>query len=252
MRPKFWTALFSVMLIMGLARSANAAEFNDSQRKEMEGIVKDYLLAHPELITEMSQLLEEKQKQAEDALRKNALAADAEHIFRNKGDHVAGNPKGNVTMVEFFDYNCGWCKKGFSEVVSLIDADKELRFVLKEFPIFGEDSEYAAKAALASERQGKYWKMHLALFSHGGKITKSSVDEIAAAQGLDMAKLKKDMEDPAISQTILQNRALAQSLAINGTPAFIIDDKVIPGYLPGPELAAAISEVRAKGGCTLC
>jgi protein-disulfide isomerase len=252
MRSKFRITLFSVLLIAGFVSNARAAEFSDSQRKEMEGIIKEYLLAHPELITEMSQILEEKQKQAEDELRKKALVANADQIFRNKGDHVAGNPKGKVTMVEFFDYNCGWCKKGFPEVVSLVDSDEDLRFVLKEFPIFGEDSEYAAKAALASERQGKYWKLHIAMFSHGGKITKSAVDEIAAAQGLDMVKLKKDMEDPVISQTILQNRALAQSLAINGTPAFIIDDKVIPGYLPGPELAAAIDDVRAKGGCALC
>jgi protein-disulfide isomerase len=249
MRLRFLLILLFVALLVG---TAHAAEFSKSQRQEMEGIIKDYLLGHPELLQEMSQLLEQKQKLVEEEQRKSVLTSQADLIFRNKGDHVAGNPNGTVTMVEFFDYNCGWCKKGFPEVVSLIDADKDLRLVLKEFPIFGEDSEYAARAALASERQGKYWKLHVAMFSHGGKITKAVVDEIATAQGLDMAKLKKDMEDPAIAQTILQNRDLAQALAINGTPAFVIDDKIVPGYLPGPELAAAIGEIRARGGCTVC
>jgi protein-disulfide isomerase len=252
MRVKFWTALLSIVMLTGLVGGALAAEFSPSQRQEMEGMIKNYLLTHPEILSEMSQLLDEKQKQAEDDQRKGALVSEADKIFRHSGDHVAGNPKGNVTLVEFFDYNCGWCKKGFPEVVSLVESDKELRFVLKEFPIFGEDSEYAARAALASERQGKYWKLHIAMFSHEGKITKASVDEIAKAQGLDMARLKKDMDDPAIAKTILQNRALAQSLAINGTPAFIIDDKIIPGYLPATELAVSIDDVRTKGGCTLC
>jgi protein-disulfide isomerase len=251
MGGRIWLIVCAAFLVAGLARVAGAEEFNPAQRTEMESIIKDYLLSHPELLTEMSKTLEDKQKLAEDEQRKSALTSSADQIFRDKADFVAGNTKGNVTMVEFFDYNCGWCKKGFPEVMSLLQADKNLRFVLKEFPIFGDDSEYAAKAALASERQGKYWKLHLAMFSHAGKITKSTVDEIAAAQGLDMAKLKKDMADPAIEATLSRTRELAQSLAINGTPAFIIDDKLVPGYLPQADLAAAIDEVRAKG-CTLC
>ena len=241
---------FAIML--GLTAAANAAEFNDGQRKEMETIIKDYLLSHPEILQEMSQTLEAKQKQAEDDQRKTGLVQNADQIFRDKADFVAGNPNGKVTMVEFFDYNCGWCKKGFPEVLALLDSDKDLRFVLKEFPIFGEDSEYAAKAAMASGRQGKYWDLHKAMFSHEGKITKESVDEIAAGLGLNMDQLKKDMNDSAIAETLVRNRNLAQALAINGTPAFIIDDKLVPGYLPQTELAVAIGEIRAKGGCSLC
>ncbi|NJM31195.1 MAG: DsbA family protein [Rhizobiales bacterium] len=155
-------------------------------------------------------------------------------------------------MVEFFDYNCGWCKKGLPEVVKLIEADKNLRFVLVEFPIFGEDSDYAARAAMAAKKQGKYWELHLAMLGHEGKINAAIVDELAAAKGLDMAKLKADMADPAIAALIADNQALAQSLAINGTPAFIIDQTVVPGYLPQDGLMAAIQEVRAGGGCKLC
>ena len=251
MRAAIWTVLFSIIML-GLSPAANAAEFNDAQRHEMESIIKDYLLGHPEILQEMSQTLEQKQKQTEDEQRKGGLVQNADQIFRDKADFVAGNPKGNVTMVEFFDYNCGWCKKGFPEVLSLLDSDKDLKFVLKEFPIFGEDSEYAAKAAIASGRQGKYWNLHVAMFSHEGKITKEAVDQIAAGIGLNMKQLKKDMDDPAIADMLVRNRSLAQSLAINGTPAFIIDDKLVPGYLPKAELAIAINDIRAKGGCSLC
>ena len=251
MRARILTIVVSVIVMLGCASIASADAFNPAQRAEIEGIIKDYLLTHPELITEMNKTLEDKQKLAEDEQRKSALTSNADEIFRDKADFVAGNTKGNVTMVEFFDYNCSWCRRGFPEVMSLLQSDKELRFVLKEFPIFGDDSEYAAKAALASGRQGKYWQLHLAMFSHEGKITRASVDEIAAAQGINMAKLKKDMADPAIEETLARTRALAQTLAINGTPAFIIDDKLVPGYLPQADLAAAIDEVRMKG-CSLC
>jgi len=252
MRAAFRTLLLSILLLWGVGSSVNAAEFNDSQRKEMEAIIKEYLLANPDLLREMSQLLEQKEKLAEDQQRKGALVSNADQIFRDGTDFVVGNPNGKVTMVEFFDYNCGWCKRGFPEVLSLIEEDKDLKFVMKEFPIFGGDSDYAAQAAIAANKQGKYWALHVAMMSHEGKITKETVDEIAAAQGLDMAQLKKDMESPETAGILERNRNLAQSLAINGTPAFIIDDKLVPGYLPKAELASAINDVRAKGGCSLC
>ncbi len=243
--------LIAALMFVGVGSFAQAAEFNPDQRQEMESIIKDYLLAHPELLREMSDLLQNKEKLAEEEQRKGGLARHADQVFRDEGDFVAGNPRGNVTMVEFFDYNCGWCKKGLPEVLSLLESDKELRFVLKEFPIFGEDSEYAAKAAIAAGAQGKYWELHVAMLSHEGKITKSTVDELAAAQGLDMEKLRKDMDLPATAELLSRNRELASALAINGTPAFVIDDKLVPGYLPKDELAASINETREKG-CSLC
>lgn len=249
MRAVLWMIMFSVMFLVSPVR---AAEFSDGQRSEMEVIIKEYLLKNPEILQEMNQGLEEKQRQAEDAQRKNGLIQNANQIFRDKSDYVAGNPNGNVTLVEFFDYNCPWCKKDFVDVMALIDEDKELKVVLKEFPILGPDSEYAAKAAVAAGRQGKYLQLHKAFYQHEGRVTKEAVDEIASTSGLDMDRLKRDMENPATLETIARNLALAQSLAINGTPAFIVDDKLFPGYLPKAELANAIAEVRAKGSCLLC
>ncbi len=244
-------ALVSASLLL-LPAGAVAAEFNDQQRKEIGEIVREYLLQHPEVMLEVSQELEKRQQADEEKKRNDAVMSNAEEIFRHKGDLVAGNPAGDITMVEFFDYNCSWCKKGLPEVLSLIEEDKKLRLVMKEFPIFGEDSEYAARAALASAAQGKYWQFHVALLGHEGKLGKADVDAVAAAQGLDMAKLKADMDKPEIVDRIARNQKLAKELAINGTPAFIIDRKVIPGYLPKRGLASAIAEIRNEGGCTVC
>ena len=238
--------------VVFLALPANAAEFNEAQRTELGGIIREYLLQNPEILVEVSKELEKRQQLAEEEQRVGALAENAAEIFHSGKDLVAGNPNGAVTMVEFFDYNCGWCKKSVGEVLRMLDGDKELRFVLKEFPIFGEESEYAARAALASQAQGKYWPFHLALLQHEGKVSKETVDEIAVQQGLDLAKLKTDMESKAIYTQIEQNQQLAKSLAINGTPAFIVDKKVIPGYLPHDGLLAAIKEVRDGGGCQIC
>ncbi len=250
MRARTLTVLFSILI--GLITVAHAAEFNDGQRKEIESIVREYLLNNPEILQEMSQTLEQKQKQAEDEQRKGSLVANAELVFRDKADFVAGNPNGNVTMVEFFDYNCPWCKKDFADVMALIGEDKELRVVLKEFPILGPDSEYASKAAIAAGYQGKYLQLHTALFQHEGRITEETVNELALTQGLDMDRLKKDMGNSKVGEIIGRNRALAQSLAINGTPAFIINDQLFPGYLPKEELANAVIEARAKGACLVC
>jgi protein-disulfide isomerase len=239
-------------LLVALPASAWADEFTPSQRDEIGTIVREYLLKNPEVLIEVSRELDKRQQEAENRQREQAVTAHAAELFHSEEDLVAGNPKGDVTMVEFFDYNCAWCKKGLPEVLSLIGSDKKLRLVMKEFPIFGADSEYAARAALASKAQGKYWPFHLALLGHPGKVTKDLVDQIAAEQGLDMAKLKADMDQPAIQAVITRNQQLAQAMSINGTPAFIIDNKVIPGYLPAAQLAQSIADVRAGGGCAIC
>lgn len=252
MFSSFRAALIAAGL-MGLATAASAqSAFDDAQKKEIGQIVREYLLENPEILLEVSKELETRQKLAEEKQREDTLVASAKEMFHSPDDLVAGNPDGDVTMVEFFDYNCSWCKKGLPEVLSLIDKDKNLRVVMKEFPIFGGDSDYAALAALASKKQGKYWEFHLALLGHEGKLTRAGVDEIAVAQGLDLEKLTADMQLPEIAQIIARNQKLAQDLAINGTPAFVIDRKVVPGYLPMDGLMAAIDEVRAAGGCKLC
>jgi protein-disulfide isomerase len=235
------------------AGTALAAGLTAEQKAETEQIIRDYLMNNPEILEDMSKVLAERQKVAQSAQMKNFLAENAASVFRQPGDLVLGNPQAKVAMVEFFDYNCGWCKKGLPEVLSLLEGDKDLRLVMKEFPIFGEDSEYAARAVIASAQQGKAREMHLALLGFEGKVNKAAVDEVAKAQGLDFGRLSKDMAAPETDAMLTRNHQLAQSLAINGTPAFIIGDQLVPGYLPKDDLAAAVDGVRKSGACTaLC
>ncbi|MGQ0485376.1 MAG: DsbA family protein [Hyphomicrobiales bacterium] len=235
-----------------LPQAASAGEFTDKQREEIGAIVREYLLQHPDVLMEVNQELERRQKLAEEEQRNKAIAENADEIFRSSADFVAGNPQGDVTMVEFFDYNCPWCKKSMPIIKNLLETDGKLKVVFKEFPILGEGSEYAARASMASQAQGKYLEFHFALYEHAGKIDAQAVDEIAQSVGIDLKKLKADMESADIAAVIDRNLKLAQTLEISGTPAFVIGKTVIPGYLPERALAAAVKEVRDAGGCSIC
>jgi protein-disulfide isomerase len=228
-----------------------AANFNDAQKSNIETIVKNYLLEHPEILQDMSDKLKAKQAEAETVARTKGLAENANAIFKSKSDPVVGNPKGNAVMVEFMDYNCGWCKRSVGEVSQLIETDKDIKVLFKEFPIFGPDSEYAAKAALAANRQGKYWELHKALYAVEGHVNAVVVDDVAKGLGIDVARMKKDMEDPEIAKQIDNNHGLGQLLALTGTPAFIIDQSVSPGYITLDEMKTTVAEVRAAG-CKYC
>ena len=231
---------------------AQAAEFTPEQKKELGDFVRQYLMENPEVVRDAMQELERKQQVAEDAARSDSLKAMSSEIFHSQDDLVGGNPKGKIAMVEFFDYNCGYCKRAFPDVMKMIEADKDLKLVMKEFPILGPGSVYAARAALASRKQGKYWEYHLAMMAHEGRIDEAVADQIAEAQGLDLKKLKADMESDEVTQVINHNMQLADSLKIQGTPAFIIDQTVIPGAVGYDALTATIKQVRDSGGCKLC
>ena len=231
---------------------AIAGEFTDTQKQELGAFIHDYLMKNPEVLREALQELDQRQKQAEDAARKEALSSKAAAIFRQDGDLVGGNPKGKVTVVEFFDYNCAYCRKAFPDVMKMIGDDNDIRLVMKEFPILGPGSTYAARAALASRKQGKYWQFHIAMMSHDGRIDEATADEVAASVGLDVTKLKADMAANDVSSVIDRNMGLADSLNIQGTPAFIVDETVIPGAIGYDGLVSAVKQVRDHGGCQLC
>jgi len=241
-----------IALIALFVLPAQAAEFNDAQKKELGDIIRQYLLENPEVVRDAMQELERKQQEAEDSARTDTLKTMAAEIFRSKDDLIGGNPNGKVTMVEFFDYNCGYCKRAFPDVMKMVDSDKDLKLVMKEFPILGPGSVYAARAALASRKQGKYWEYHMALMAHEGRIDEAVADQIAEASGLDVKKLKADMEAEEVNQVITRNMQLADSLKIQGTPAFIIDETVIPGAVGYEALAAVVKQIRDNGGCKLC
>jgi len=232
--------------------AANASSFSDAQKGEIERIVKDYLLAHPEVFLEVQQALETKMEQLQAEKLKSALAAHADELYRDPNAPIAGNPKGDVTIIEFFDYNCGYCKRGFPDVAKLIESDPKVRVVFRELPILSKGSEEASRVALAARMQGKYWEFHTAMISYKGQATEATALKIAEKiPGIDMKKLKADMASKAVEEEITKVRELAQNLGVNGTPHFLVGDRSIPGAPQDllAQLKSDVAEVR-KSGCT--
>ena len=219
------TKLLSVgllaMSVVSPAIFAAEGSMSESQKKEVEQVVHDYLVHNPEVLVEVSQVLQQKQQQTMMEQAKAAITQNADKIFL--GDiTVAGNPKGSVTMVEFFDYQCSHCKEMKPVVDELIKSDKNLRVVYKEFPIFGKTSEFASRAALAAAKQGKYDALHQALLKMDRRMDEAAVLDAAKSAGLNMEKMKKDMDSPEVKAMLNANRELAEKLHLMGTPAFII------------------------------
>jgi protein-disulfide isomerase len=230
---------------------AAPSSFSPAQRTEIEGMIKSYLINNPDVLIEVTKELEKRQAAMQADEHKKAIVEKKASIFAAPTDFALGSKeKGAISVVEFFDYNCGWCKKAVDDVGKLTAADPKIRIVFKELPIFGEDSMAAAKAAMASVKQGKYWDYHVALMKEK-KVTKDNVFTIAEKVGLNVDKLKADMADPAIDAALKENAAIAQALAIEGTPGFIVDTKVNVGYVPVDGLKALIADVR-KAGCQVC
>ena len=259
MRTKFTAGLVALAFAAGsvlLPLQVSAQDsFSKAQTNELHNIIREYLLDNPALLNEMIAKLQAAERDQQNERAREAIASNAKQLFHNDDDVVVGNPDGNVTMVEFFDYNCGYCKRSVADLLRLTEEDKNLRVVMKEFPILSEGSMIASRAALASRKQGKYWEFHLAMMAATGNIdSEEKIMSIATEAGLDVAKLKADMTTHAgaIEKSINANRALAQSIGINGTPAFVIDGTLVPGALPYEQLAASVKMVRENGGCQYC
>lgn len=235
------------------APAAGGSVFSDEQKKAIGELIKDYLVKNPEVMIDIQNALEVKLEAEQTEKLKAFMAENAKDIYRNPDSPVAGNPDGDITVVEFFDYNCGYCKRGLSEVQKLIDSDKRVRFVFKELPILSKGSEEAAKVALAAKRQGKYWEFHQAMLTQKGIANEASSLKVAEGLGLDMTKLKADMVGASVRDELEHMKQLAQKLGVNGTPHFLVGDKAIPG---APEdlhnqLEALVADFR-KTGCKTC
>lgn len=227
----------SVLATVMASPSVLAVEtMSDVQKKKIETIVHDYLVSHPEVLLEASQALQQKQQQSMQEQAKTAIEKNADDIFSGNMA-VAGNPDGNVTLVEFFDYQCGHCKKMSPVINKLVKENANLRVIYKEFPIFGDSSDLASRAALAASMQGKYKEMHEALIKLDKRLNKDLILKAAKSAGLDMAKLKKDMDSQKVKEELKENRELAEKLHLMGTPAFIIASTPSGKYKKGSETA---------------
>lgn len=208
--------------------------------------IRAYLLAHPEVIMEAVQILQRRQQTAQTEAAKQTISTRADEIFRSPSSPVGGNPEGDVTLVEFFDYNCHYCRASMPALRDVLGSDRKLRFVYKEFPILGPGSAFAARAALAAQRQGKYGPLHDALLQTPGSLTEESVLATAASVGLDLERLKRDMADPSIEAEIKSNRELAAALGIDGTPSWILGEEVIAGAVDRATLQERIARARQR------
>lgn len=217
-----------------------------ADRKRIEKIVREYLIRNPEVLVEAMQALEAKREAEREAAAQSSIRKNRRRIYADSEDPVGGNPEGDVTIVEFFDYRCGFCKRAAPAVEEALAKDKGIRVVYKEFPILGPNSVLAARAALASRAQGRYLAFHRALMAARISYDEKSVMKLAASLGLDTARLKQDMQSPQIQALIERNRALARSLGIRGTPAFIVGERLFPGALTPRQLARMIEQARGE------
>ncbi len=236
------TALATMGAIPALAQDA---EFSPAQKEAMGGVIKEYLMENPKVIFDAIEAYrneqeEQAQKQAEEKIGDNIAAltdADAPSV---------GNPNGDVTVVEFFDYNCGYCKRALPDIQAAIKGDDNLRVVFKEMPILGPTSKTAAEWALAAHKQGKYFEYHIALMEHKGPKEEAQLAKLAKDSGLDVEQMKKDLDSGEIEKELNQVMEVAREIGVSGTPAFIVGKTFIPGYVGEDGLKQAIADERKR------
>jgi protein-disulfide isomerase len=210
--------------------------------------IREYLMANPEVLVEAMQELEKRQDSQRDAVAAKGVQENQAELYRDPETPVGGNPSGDVTIVEFNDYQCPYCKKAYQAMKSVVGSDGKVRIIYKDLPILGDASKIAAQAALASMKQGKHQALHNALMEFGGKLDRDKILEIAVGVGVDRAQLEKDMEDPKIKALIERNLSLASTLGVRGTPAFVIGKQFVPGAVDAAALKQLIADARKDQG----
>ncbi len=246
MRTAFALLILAVSAQLALqpAAAADASALSAAQKEEIKKLVHDYIIDNPGIITEAMTALEAKNEKDKAEKRVSVSTSRRQELMNPSEGTILGNPKGDVTVVEFFDYNCGYCKGMFPSMVELLKEDPKMRLVMKEYPILGPSSLTASRAALAARKQGKWQEFHMALMGYKGQLSDSVIMVIAQNVGLDTKKLQEDMKDPAISDILVKNHSLADALAVDGTPQLIVDGNFLPGAVPKEELVAAIAKAR--------
>lgn len=244
--------LSAALVAFALPQTSRAAEFSKAQTTEIEQIVRDYLLKNPEVLEEALQELQKRRQAAEAAKSKEAVKVHAKQLYNSQDQAVFGNPNGNVTFVEFFDYNCPYCKRAMGDMLALMKSDPDLKVVLKEFPVLGEGSVEAARVAFAVRRQApkRYLEFHTKLLGGRGRANEARALAVAKEMGLDIARIRKDMKSPEVDKALQQDFGLAQALGLNGTPSYVVGDEIIVGAVGLDTLKQKIA--RARCGKDVC
>ncbi len=225
-----------------------AAPLSEAERRAIEGVVRDYILENPEIIREAVQILQQREQQASAERQRSAVKANLERLHDTGPLPVLGNPDGDVTVVEFFDYRCPYCRSVAPDLLRVIEEDGNVRLVLKEFPILGQESLFAARAAVAAARQGAYETFHQRLMTEVNEVTRDSVLALAEDMGLDTAQLQADMNADGVDTYLRGSYGLAEALEIGGTPAFVVGDTLVPGALSAERLRQLIAQARNASG----
>lgn len=229
------------------AAPANGEGLSPRQRQEVVEVLRQALRQDPSILREAIVAMQAAEEDNRANAQRGAIATHADALLRNAADPVKGNPQGDVTLVEFFDARCGYCKILHPTMQQLLQADPNIRVVMKDLPILGPNSVVASRALLASQRQGKYVQFQDALMRLRGEPTEAVLKTEAERIGLDWARLRRDMEDPAIAQRLEANVALAQALSIQGTPALVIGDTLVPGAVDLATLQQLVAKARQGG-----
>jgi protein-disulfide isomerase len=240
------TLLAGLMAAPAGAQDDQASNFSPAEEDAIRQLVRDYLLANPEVLMEAAQVYRERQQGIQQQQARQTLVMRREELDRDPDSPVIGNPDGDVVVVEFFDYRCPYCVSVAKNLREAVEDDGNIRLVMKEFPILGPESMVAARMALAAEQQDQYEELHFAFMTVSGKLTEKKAFKIADNIGLDMDQLRRDMEAPEIDAMLQRNFALAQALQINGTPAFVIGDEVVRGAIDMTTLREIVGQARAN------
>jgi protein-disulfide isomerase len=230
--------LAPALLALALAaapQAASAQAFSDGQRGEIETIIKNYLISHPEVLEDAMAELTKRQAAAENEKHEASIAQNSDTIFNSPRGVLLGNKNGDVTFVEFFDYNCGYCKRAMIDMLDLMKSDSKLKVVLKEFPVLGQGSVEAAQVAVAVRMQDpggkKYLEFHQRLLGGRGQADKTRAIAAARDAGLDVARIEKDIATPEVTATIEENFKLAEAMGMNGTPSYVIGKQIVVGAI---------------------
>lgn len=246
-------AMAGLALMAAQPAPAAAQAISDAQKSAIEQVVHDYLMKNPEVIQEAVAELERRQQDAQKTAQATALKENGDAITKSPNGNIVGNPNGDVTLVEFFDYNCGYCKRALSDMQSLAKSDPKLRIVLKDFPVLGPESLAASKVALAVKQQisgDKLFEYHQRLLGSRGTVTGERALGLAKEMGLDVARIQKDVDSPTVRQALAENAALGEKLNLTGTPSFVIGDEVVSGAVGLDPLKTAVANVRQCGRAT--
>ena len=247
-------AVLATALLVGAPACVRAQSFSEPQKSEIESIVRTYLLAHPEVLEEVSAELSKRQAAAEDLKHREAVQKNAALIFKSPRGVQIGNASGDVEFVEYFDYNCGYCKRAMSDMLTLIKTDPKLKVTLKEFPVLGPGSVEAAQVAVAVRMQDpngkKYLDFHQKLLGGRGQADKARAMAAAKDAGLDMTRLEKDMSSPEVKATLEENFKVAEEMGLNGTPSYVIGDQVVIGAVGLEALQDKVKAARCAKAAT--